>query len=97
VVEGFCNNEVTPFPNSHRHCVGVPVEESLKLTTSGEQPERGEPEKLADSWPKATAWQHIKKTIARNRQWFLTITVIGLDVSVNVGYLIAKIVAAKCS
>jgi hypothetical protein len=62
------------------------------LTTKGEQPDREDVTvKLAESWPKENSWQHKKKSIARIRQWFFTITVIGLDVSVNLGYELAKI------
>jgi hypothetical protein len=48
VAAGFCKADELPLPNSHLHSVGLPVERSWKLTTSGEQPAVGVAEKLAE-------------------------------------------------
>lgn len=40
---------MVPFPRSHFHWVGFPVELSEKLTTSGAQPDTGVAVKLAES------------------------------------------------
>ena len=49
VAEGFCKKEIVALPRSHFHCVGLPVERSVKFTTSGEQPDTGLAVNLAAS------------------------------------------------
>ena len=39
MVEGFFKVEVAPLPKSQNQAVGAPVDASVKLTTSGEQPD----------------------------------------------------------
>ena len=51
---------MVPLPRSHFHCVGLPVDRSVKLTTSGEQPEAGVAEKSAVSCALAN-WVNITK------------------------------------
>ena len=47
MVEGFFKADIAPLPKSQNQAVGLPVEASEKLTTSGEQPAAGEAVKLA--------------------------------------------------
>ena len=47
VVDGFLREELVPLPRFQFHDVGLPVELSVKFTTSGAQPERGEAVKSA--------------------------------------------------
>ncbi|GAA4727928.1 hypothetical protein GCM10023229_00990 [Flavisolibacter ginsenosidimutans] len=46
-MEGFFKVEVAPLPKSQNQVVGLPVDASEKLTTSGEQPDAGTAVKLA--------------------------------------------------
>ena len=47
MVDVFFKVEVAPFPKSQSQTEGLPVEASVKLTTSGEQPDTGVAEKPA--------------------------------------------------
>ncbi len=55
MVDGFCFEEVAPFPKSHTQAVGLPVDWSWKLTTMGEHPEVISEVKLAVTDPCAKA------------------------------------------
>ncbi len=46
-MDGFFKVDVAPLPNSQNQMVGLPVDASVKLTTSGEQPVTGVAVKLA--------------------------------------------------
>ena len=49
---GFCWVDNVPFPKSHFHCVGAPVDKSVNCTIKGAQPEVIFAEKLGTNWAK---------------------------------------------
>ena len=64
MVEGFFKVEVAPLPKSHAQTVGLPVDASVKLTTSGEHPVTGVAVKPATgACAQATHDSHIQRSV----------------------------------
>ena len=78
MVDGFFKVDVAPFPKSQSQTVGLPVEASVKLTTSGEHPVTGAAVKPAvGACAKATHDSHTQISV---RMTGLRINLLNLNV-----------------
>ena len=92
---GFCSEDFVPSPKVHSHEVGLPVERSVNITSTGVVPERGVAEKSASGMDEGGVVGTVVGMVVGIVVGMVVGMVVGIVVGTVVGIVVGIIVGSS--